>query len=62
MYDHKQYLKRLDTDIRLRGLSHNTLKCYTKNVELFLEYTAKQAAGYCRDVQRQQRNALCSTG
>jgi site-specific recombinase XerD len=45
MHDHSTYLKRLETDIRLRGLSANTLNVYTNSVRIFLEHTGKPVAG-----------------
>jgi len=53
MYDHQQYLKRLETDIRLRGLSPSTLGVYCLNVRLFLEFTAKPVAGIDEEDIRQ---------
>ncbi len=44
MHDHYIYLKRLETDIRLRGLSPGTLAAYTGNVRLFLEHIDKPVA------------------
>jgi site-specific recombinase XerD len=41
MHDHQQYLKKLEIDIRLRGLSSGTLDVYSRNVRLFLKYTDK---------------------
>jgi site-specific recombinase XerD len=41
MFDHHIYLKRLETDIRLRGLSASTLDVYTNSVRIFLEHIGK---------------------
>lgn len=41
MQDYRTHLKKLEIDIRLRGLSANTLDAYTNNVRIFLEHTQK---------------------
>jgi site-specific recombinase XerD len=37
-------LKRMDTDIRLRGLAENTRQSYLKSVRIFLDYCGDKAA------------------
>jgi site-specific recombinase XerD len=44
MFDHQSYLKRLEVDIRLRGLSASTLDSYNRGVRMFLEHTTKPVA------------------
>lgn len=39
MNNKEQILLRMHKDIRLRGLSQNTLECYTSHARIFLEYS-----------------------
>lgn len=41
--ENKQYLKRLDMDLRLHGMSANTQKCYGRYVRKFLEFSGHRA-------------------
>ena len=40
MLEQRQVLNRLAEDIRLRGLSHNTLESYTTHARIFLEFSS----------------------